>query len=111
MKRTEHQKIVRDKIPEIIESTGQKAVCHIPEREIILAGLDKKLTEELSEYLQDHSLEEMADLLEVMHGILHHRGVSWEELERIRLDKRMKRGGFEEGVWLEAVESSGNETA
>lgn len=104
MNRTEHQKIVRDRIPEIIEQNGGRAVCRIPEKEEIIRGLEKKLTEELNEYLADHSLDEMADLLEVMHGILHHRGVSWEELERIRLEKKEKRGGFEQGIWLESVE-------
>ena len=104
MKRIEHNKIVRDRIPEIIEKNGQRAVCRVPEKEEIIRGLEGKLTEELSEYLEDHSLEEMADLLEVMHGVLHHRGVSWEELERIRLEKREKRGGFQQGIYLIATE-------
>ena len=104
MSRTEHNKIVRDRIPEIIETSGKRAVCHIPERSEIIAGLEAKLSEELSEYLADHSLEEMADLLEVMRGILYHRGVSWDELERIRLKKHEKRGGFERGIYLEATE-------
>lgn len=99
-------KIVRDRIPEIIEANGQRAVCRVPEKEEILLGLEKKLSEELGEYLADHSLEEMADLLEVMHGILHHKGVSWEKLEAIRLAKREKRGGFEKGIYLEATEES-----
>ena len=104
MNRTEHHKIVRDKIPEIIENNGQRAVCRIPEKEEIIRGLETKLTEELSEYLADHSLEEMADLLEVMHGIHFHRGVSWDELESIRLAKKEKRGGFEQGIYLTATE-------
>ena len=106
MKRTEHHKIVRDRIPEIIEKSGQHAVCRIPEKDEIIRGLEAKLTEELREYLEAHSLEEMADLLEVMHGILHHRGISWDELERIRLEKREKRGGFEQGIYLEATEET-----
>ncbi len=104
MNRTEFGKIVRDRIPEIIEQSGSRAVTRIPGKEEIIGGLEVKLTEELTEYLEDHSLEEMADLLEVMHGILHHRGVSWEELERIRLEKKEKRGGFEQGIWLIATE-------
>lgn len=104
MKRTEHSKIVRDKIPAIIRQNGLRAICRVPEQEEIVKGLEAKLSEELNEYLADHSLEEMADLLEVMHGILHHRGVSWDELEKIRLEKRKKRGGFEQGIYLEATE-------
>jgi len=104
MKRTQHNKIVRDRIPEIIEAGGNRAVLRHPGEAEVIAGLEKKLTEELTEYLADHSLEEMADLLEVMHGILYHRGISWDELEKIRLEKRKKRGGFEQGIYLEATE-------
>ena len=103
MKQTQYHKIVRDRIPEIIEANGQSALCRIPEKDEILLGLDQKLSEELHEYLADHSLEEMADLLEVMHGILYHRGVSWDELDRIRLEKKEKRGGFEQGIYLETT--------
>jgi len=103
--RTEYRKIVRDRIPEIIEGNGQRALIYCLSPEESVAALEKKLTEELTEYLQDHSLEEMADLLEVMHGILFHRGIGWEELERIRLEKRAARGGFEQGIFLEATES------
>ena len=106
MSRTEYNKIVRDRIPEIIEESGKRAVCRIPGQSEIIAGLEAKLSEELNEYLADHSLEEMADLLEVMRGILHHRGVSWDELERIRLKKYEKRGGFERGIYLEAAEET-----
>jgi len=104
VKRVEYMKIVRDRIPEIIEAGGQQAVWHEVSPEEAVRGLEEKLTEELSEYLSDHSLEELADLLEVMHGILWHRGVSWDELERIRREKREKRGGFERGIFLEATE-------
>lgn len=104
MKRTEYNKIVRDRIPEIIERSGSRALWHAAGPEETVKGLEAKLTEELSEYLADHSLEELADLLEVMHGILHHRGVSWEELEAIRIKKREERGGFERGIRLEATE-------
>ena len=104
MNRIDYNKIVRDRIPEIIEQNGRRALRRTASTEEIICGLENKLTEELSEYLEDHSLEEMADLLEVMHGILHHRGVSWDELERIRLEKRQKRGGFEQGIYLIATE-------
>lgn len=56
-----HNKLVRDKIPEIIESTGKKAYCHILFEEEYLSELDKKLNEECAEYQADKSLEELAD--------------------------------------------------
>ena len=104
MIRTEHNKIVRDRIPEIIEENGQRAICRTVKPAEAVRGLEEKLKEELNEYLADHSLAEMADLLEVMHGILHHRGIAWDELERIRLEKRAARGGFEQGIYLVAAE-------
>ena len=97
--------LLRWVIPEIIERSGSRALWHAAGPEETVKGLEDKLTEELSEYLADHSLEELADLLEVMHGIIYHRGASWEELEAIRLKKREERGGFERGIRLEATET------
>lgn len=102
--RTEYGKMVRDRIPEIIEGQGRRAVARRVGPEEAVRGLEIKLTEELNEYLEDHSLEELADLIEVVHGILHHRGIGWAELERVRLEKKSARGGFEKGIWLEAAE-------
>lgn len=102
--RKEYDKIVRDRIPEIIEASGRKAEYETVDTEKAITGLEAKLGEELSEYLADHSLEEMADLLEVMRGILHHRGISWDELEAVRQKKYALRGGFEKGIRLLGVE-------
>ena len=52
-----HNKLVRDKIPEIIENTGKSAYCHILAEEEYIAELDKKLNEECAEYQADKSLE------------------------------------------------------
>ena len=98
-------KIVRDRIPEIIGASGKTPVYQTVTKEQAVAGLEQKLQEELDEYLADHSLEEMADLLEVMHGILFQRGIAWEELEAVRLKKLQDRGGFLDRILLEKVES------
>ena len=71
-----HNKLVRDKIPEIIENTGKKAYCHVLAEEEYLSELDKKLNEECVEYQVDKSLEELADMLEVMYAIAEARGFS-----------------------------------
>jgi len=93
-------KVVRDRIPEIIERSGKKPQIRILDRASAVRGLEEKLWEELREYSEDHSPEELADLIEVVHGILFHRGMSWDELEAIRLKKRAERGGFEQGIFL-----------
>lgn len=99
-----HNKLVRDKIPEIIENTGKTAYCHILNGEEYIAELDKKLNEECAEYQADKSLEELADMLEVMYAIAEARGYSIADLERVRAEKAEKRGGFKDRIFLERVD-------
>lgn len=99
-----HNKLVRDKIPEIIENTGKTAYSHILTKEEYIAELDKKLNEECAEYQADKSLEELADMLEVMYAIAEARGYSVSELERVRAEKAEKRGGFKDRIFLERVD-------
>ena len=98
-----HRKLVRDRIPEIIQESGKTAVCRTLASDVYLEMLDRKLTEELNEYLSDKSTEEIADLLEVIHAVVKARGSSMEEVEQIRLLKKEKRGGFENRIFLECV--------
>lgn len=97
-------KLVRDKIPEIIRADGKKPITRTLDTEEYLEELDKKLNEEIAEYQADKSLEEMADVLEVLFAICEARGHSVEELMEVREAKREKRGGFEERIFW-----SGNE--
>ena len=89
-----HNKLVRDKIPEIIEKTGKVCHIHTLTSDEYLAELDRKLNEECDEYQADKSLEELADMLEVMYAIAEARGYSVEELEKVRAEKAEKRGAF-----------------
>jgi predicted house-cleaning noncanonical NTP pyrophosphatase (MazG superfamily) len=65
-----------------------------------LKELDTKLNEEVAEYQADKSIEEMADVLEVLFAICEARGHSVEELLQVREDKREKRGGFKDKIYL-----------
>lgn len=98
-----HNKLVRDKIPDIIKSAGKQAVTRVLTDEEYLVELDRKLSEECVEYQADKSLEEMADVLEVLYAIAAARGYSVEELERVRAEKSEKRGGFADKIFLEEV--------
>ena len=98
-----HNKLVRDRIPEIIEGSGKTCVTRILPQEEYLAALDTKLTEELAEYQADKSMEELADLLEAMMAVAEARGHSFAEVEAIRRAKAEKRGGFRERIFLESV--------
>ena len=102
--RAVHNKLVRDKIPEIIEKAGKKAYTHILSEEEYMTELDKKLNEECAEYQADKSIEELADMLEVMYAIAEARGWSVSELEAVRREKAEKRGAFEKRVFLERVD-------
>lgn len=99
-----HNKLIRDKIPEIIESSGRTPVIRTLDDTEYLTELDRKLNEECAEYQADKSLEELADMLEVIYAIAEARGHSPEELERVRAEKAAKRGGFKKRIYLERVE-------
>ena len=99
----EYCKLVRDRIPEIIEADGKTCVCRILSDEEYLQMLDKKLNEELAEYQESKSLEELADLLEVMQAVVKARGWTLEQLEEVRAEKAAKRGGFEKKILLQKV--------
>ena len=100
----QYDKMVRDRIPEIIRAAGKEAVTDVLPEEEILPALGRKLQEEVGEYLEAENVEEMADILEVLHGIAFHRGIAWEEVESVRLRKREERGGFEKGIRLLEVQ-------
>ena len=102
-KTTVYHKLVRDKIPEIIEASGKKCVTEILPDEAYIRALDAKLNEELAEYQQSKSLEELADLLEVMGAVVKARGCTWEELTRIQKEKSDQRGAFDRKLFLKEV--------
>ena len=98
-----YYKLVRDRIPEIIEANGKICVWETLSQEDYIRLLDEKLNEELSEYQESKSLEELADLLEVMQADVRARGWTLEELEHVRADKAAKRGGFARKILLKEV--------
>ena len=98
-----YHKLVRDRIPEIIEADGKTCVCETLSNEDYLSLLDQKLNEELEEYQESKSLEELADLLEVIQAVVKARGWTLKKLEQVRADKAAKRGGFEKKILLKEV--------
>ena len=104
----EYNKLIRDKIPEIIEAAGKQCRVEVMNEEEFIDALDQKLDEELAEYQADKSLEELADLLEVVYAVVVARGYSVEELESVRKEKAEERGGFEKRLRLKGVIESGS---
>lgn len=95
-----YDKLVRDRIPEIIESSGNKYEIEVVSDEIALEYLYKKLNEEVSELLEDKNLDEIADIMEVLFTIGSKYGYSEEDVLNRRNEKRDSRGGFEDNLIL-----------
>lgn len=99
-----YNKLVRDKIPQICEGNNQVCKTRVLNDEEYLVELNKKLQEEMKEYLEECDLEELADLQEVVYAILDAKKCSYAEFEKIRKAKATKRGAFKKRIFLETVE-------
>jgi len=96
-----YNKLVRDNIEEIMIKNGAKPVTRILNDEEYLAELNKKISEEVNEYLESGEVEELADIEEVILAILKTKAISRDKLEQIRKDKASKRGHFDKKIFLE----------
>lgn len=103
MRVKKYHKLVRDKIPEIIELSGKTCVTEILSDADYLRMVDAKLDEELAEYHKDQNIEELADLIEVIYAAAKARGYTLEQLETVRTEKAAKRGAFEKKFLLKEV--------
>ncbi len=96
----EYNKAIRDKIPEIIQKDGYTCNLKTLSDEEFLVEIEKKLSEEVTEYQNDKNPEELADILEVIFRIAKLRGISKQQLEKIRIKKIEKRGSFDKNLFL-----------
>ena len=100
-----YNKLVRDKIPENINSMeGRKCKYKILNDKEYLQELDKKIFEEAHEFVEEHSIEELADLMEVILAIMKDRNISIEEVENARQIKNSKKGSLNDKIYLIDVE-------
>ncbi|WP_101845488.1 nucleoside triphosphate pyrophosphohydrolase [Halobacillus sp. Marseille-P3879] len=103
-----HHKLVRDRIPEIIEKTGKSYETRVLDQDEYIQSLKTKLQEELQEYLTSvndkEATVELADLLEIIHVLSQIHGNSIEEVEAIRKQKAEERGSFKEKIFLISVD-------
>lgn len=98
-----YKKLVRDKIPEIIRAAGQEPVTRILDDQEFLDSLITKLGEETAEFAAEPSLEELADLQEVLDAIREQLGYDAKQLADQQQHKCQERGGFEKRIYLEEV--------
>jgi predicted house-cleaning noncanonical NTP pyrophosphatase (MazG superfamily) len=103
MKKYFHKKLVRDRIPEIIKAnSGEFELKNINDEEFEIE-LKKKLLEETQELVsasKENVLNELADVLEVIKSLATHYKIPFSKVERCRVDKRKKRGGFKKKLFL-----------
>lgn len=95
-----YNKLVRDKIPQIIKAQGQTPNIRILDKEEYTACLERKLDEEVREYHTDQNMEELADILEVVFALNEDLGHSREELLEAYQRKHDARGGFRDRIFL-----------
>ena len=97
---TIYNKLVRDKIPEMIRNNGETPNVRILSDEEYLLSLEQKLDEEVAEYHRDKNAEELADILEVVFALADAIDCSRDELLKIYQHKHDARGGFEKRYYL-----------
>ncbi|WP_035019829.1 nucleoside triphosphate pyrophosphohydrolase [Anoxybacillus flavithermus] len=99
-----YNKLVRDLIPKIIEEAGKTFTTRTLSDEEYRQELRKKAFEELEEYMNASddvtAVEELADLLEIIHALAKCHGATIEQVEAVRASKAEKRGGFKEKIFL-----------
>ncbi len=96
-------KLVRDNIPNIIENSGREAFIKKLNDEEFKKCLDKKLQEEVKEYIESDNIEELADIYEVISAILKYKNIELEELIKVAENKANKNGKFDERIYLEKI--------
>ena len=106
--RKDYSKLVRDKVPDIIEAAGKKLLTRRLSEDRYKRALKQKLVEEAREVQGAESIaeltEELADVAEVMDTLIAVLGISWQEVREAQKQKKLERGGFEKRLKLMWVE-------
>ncbi|MEH7399373.1 nucleoside triphosphate pyrophosphohydrolase [Gottfriedia acidiceleris] len=101
-----YNKLVRDKIPAVITRSGSTYETEVLDEKEYIEKLNEKLNEEIEEYYNatpEETVGEIADILEVLYALAETKGISIEEIEKVRLQKKEDRGGFNDRILLKHV--------
>lgn len=100
-----YNKLVRDKIPEIIRASGQEPKTRILDKAEYLEALIEKLGEEYEEFKIDRNVDELADIQEVILALADAMNISHSQLAKAYSKKALERGAFKKRIFLEEVTS------
>ncbi|MEC3470456.1 nucleoside triphosphate pyrophosphohydrolase [Bacillus tropicus] len=102
-----YNKLIRNKIPQIIKSNGKTPTTRLLPEDEYIKEICKKTQEELIEYLEattkEDKLEELSDLLELINALAEYEGTTLGEIDKIRRKKAEERGGFQNRIFLQDV--------
>jgi predicted house-cleaning noncanonical NTP pyrophosphatase (MazG superfamily) len=102
------RKLVRDLIPSIIEQSGRKPIYYKANPDEYFKYLKAKLLEETKEFIESESIEELADLNEVLKAITNFMNIKKEVVLKIQEKKRKQKGGFNKKIILEKIIEANN---
>ena len=106
-----YNKLVRDKIPENIEKNiGKTCKYRVLNDEEYLSELNKKVIEEANEFIENNSIEELGDLIEVLNAIMKVKDYKMDEVNTIMKEKKEKKGAFSNKIYLEYVDEQNRNT-
>ena len=95
-----YNKLIRDYIPAILNTKQLKVTSYICDEKEYEQRLRDKLQEEVNEFLQDDTVEELTDILEVVYTLARTKGITKNELELLRHEKALEHGGFKKRIVL-----------
>ena len=103
-----YNKLVRDRIPEILKQSGKAfSVRPAEDKAEYVSMLKEKLSEEVNEFLENPCIEELADIQEVLDALTHNVGATPIEVIQVKEAKARTRGAFFNGYILESVDDEG----
>ena len=102
-----YNKLVRDKIPEIIKASGKKAAVSVFDEAGFRIALKQKLLEEAQEVVgapDDELMDELADVMQLVESIAQEYQIEVSEIEKHKAEKARQRGAFEKHLRLDGVD-------